>query len=68
MDIGAMYIGSYYNTIMICYIKFYTNIATYGPYNGCSSPSNTYSLGNGLAYLKGRCGQKIDSLQLVYYN
>ena len=64
IDVGAAFI----NQIMeICYMQFYTNIATYGPYKGCSV-FNTYSLSLGLAYLMGNCGSDLDGLQLAYYN
>ena len=67
VDIGSAYITPFYGTTLTCYIKFYTNIATYGPYSGCSS-YNTYNLTGGLAYLIGNCGQRIDGLKLAYYN
>ena len=67
MDVGNIYVTNYYRATMICHIKLYTSIATYGPYKGCNTPQN-FLLANGLAYLKGNCGQMIDGLQLVYYN
>ena len=64
MDIGAAFNGYYMET---CYLKFYTNIATYGPYSACTG-YNSYSLSVGLAYLMGNCGGELDGLQLAYYN
>ena len=64
MDVGAAFNGFY---TIICYITFYTNIATYGPYRACNS-YNTYNLSVGLAYLMGNCRDDLDGLKLAYYN